>query len=543
MRFVFRLTAHRAAALCMLVLLVGSASSLATSIEGQVAILGDGTGWIVRSLSFSEDGSRLLVACAGASSDLEAVGEHTAAHGRIWVWSVSGNGVARALAAYELEGQLEDACFTGSSAKVAAIETRDARTHFLRWDLSTGHLEKDSSLGAQAWPPLAFAGFDLRAIALSPDGERAAIYAQGGSRITMWQTDPARQEFLVTAPEDVMALTLSERSASVPTLVITGWSSTAVLSVSSKNLLGATAGSFLGTRAAISPDGSLAAAPSASGVLLVETRTGASRGTLGIDSYCAAAFSTSGKYVAGLGSSRLVIWDAVSGETLYDGECKDAGPGSAVAFSPDASLLATAGTGGSVSLWDLDTLLQSHGGSTPAASSPGNPVGSSAGQTATGVVRFGQYQLREASLLKCASARGRPYTSIILSADGTQWMMLPDVLLDSGADTSFFPAVVAEGLGIDLSTCPTGTSSGVGGTTTTYYAEVYIGVVHMGGVEADVDGYILASGGEPLIIKTVAAFSEDAANADTYLLGRRDVFDSLTLTFKGDTATLTPASP
>jgi hypothetical protein len=97
------------------------------------------------------------------------------------------------------------------------------------------------------------------------------------------------------------------------------------------------------------------------------------------------------------------------------------------------------------------------------------------------VVRFGQYDLRETSLLKCASARGRPHTSILLSRDSASWIMLPDVLLDSGADTSFFPAWVADELGIDLSQCPQGTSSGVGGTTTTYYAEVWIALVHMGG--------------------------------------------------------------
>ena len=119
-------------------------------------------------------------------------------------------------------------------------------------------------------------------------------------------------------------------------------------------------------------------------------------------------------------------------------------------------------------------------------------------------------------------------------------MMLPDVLLDSGADVSVFPTWVAEALGIDLSKCEQGTASGVGGTTTTYTVEIYIAVVHMGGIEADVDGYILASAGEPLLIKARVAFTPDEANAETYLLGRRDIFDALTLTFEGDTATVMP---
>jgi hypothetical protein len=157
-----------------------------------------------------------------------------------------------------------------------------------------------------------------------------------------------------------------------------------------------------------------------------------------------------------------------------------------------------------------------------------------------GSIRFGDYDLREVPLLHCASARGRPYTSILLSQDGESWMMLPDVLLDSGADISVFPTWVAEALGIDLSECEQGIASGVGGTTTTYTVEIYIAVVHMGGIEADVDGYILASAGEPLLIKARVAFTPDEANAETYLLGRRDIFDALTLTFEGDTATVMP---
>jgi hypothetical protein len=161
--------------------------------------------------------------------------------------------------------------------------------------------------------------------------------------------------------------------------------------------------------------------------------------------------------------------------------------------------------------------------------------------TATDVVRFGEYLLRQTSFIRCASAQGRPYTSLLVSSDGEGWIMLPDVLLDSGADHSFFPGWVAEALGIDLSQCPQGTPSGVGGTTTAYYAEIYIGVIHMGGIDPDVHGYILSSDGEPLLIKAFVAFSKNEANADTYLLGRRDVFSAITLTFEANTAIVTPA--
>ena len=164
------------------------------------------------------------------------------------------------------------------------------------------------------------------------------------------------------------------------------------------------------------------------------------------------------------------------------------------------------------------------------------------GDSSSSVLTFGDYSLRTTSVLKCASADARPYTSILISSDDKNWLVLGNVLIDSGADRSFFPAEVAESLGIDLSQCQYGTSSGVGGSTITYYANVYIAIVHFGGIEADIDGYIMAKGGKPLVIKTLAGFSEDPDNAAIYLLGREDVFDQLSLTFEGDTAVIRPRS-
>lgn len=180
--------------------------------------------------------------------------------------------------------------------------------------------------------------------------------------------------------------------------------------------------------------------------------------------------------------------------------------------------------------------------STPATPIPSQPVQPSAPATPTlpaDIFLLGDYRLREVSLLQCASVLGRPYTSIIVTtADSENLVLLQNVTIDSGADRSFFPAWVAEELGIKFTPGSETTSIGVGGETITYEAEVYIAIIHMGGTEKDVQGYILASNGSPLFIKTTAAFSVDS---NLCLLGRADVFDALTITFQGDTATVTPA--
>jgi hypothetical protein len=180
--------------------------------------------------------------------------------------------------------------------------------------------------------------------------------------------------------------------------------------------------------------------------------------------------------------------------------------------------------------------------STPATAAPTQPVQPSAPATPTlpaDLFLLGDYRLREVSLLQCASVLGRPYTSVIVTtADSENLVLLQNVTIDSGADRSFFPAWVAEELGIDLTTCPKSISTGVGGETITYDAEVHIAIIHMGGTEKDVQGYILASNGKPLFIKTTASFSADSSLC---LLGRADVFDALTIIFQGDTATVTPA--
>lgn len=176
--------------------------------------------------------------------------------------------------------------------------------------------------------------------------------------------------------------------------------------------------------------------------------------------------------------------------------------------------------------------------STPPFTQPPSQQPSPKGPSNT--VTLGDYVLRFADVIKCVSVEHRPYTSILVgNREGTRWVGLPNVLVDSGADTSLFPASVAQALGIDLDSCErkTFTSPG-GGTTVAYLATVQIGITHLGGIELDVDGYILASKGSPYLFAAQVAFSPDEANKSTYLLGREDVFDHLGLSFAGDTVTI-----
>ena len=152
-------------------------------------------------------------------------------------------------------------------------------------------------------------------------------------------------------------------------------------------------------------------------------------------------------------------------------------------------------------------------------------------------VQFGGYTLKFTDLIKCASVEGRPYTSGIIGAvGGESWVHLPQVLLDSGADISVLPIWVAKTLGIDLSECDTREYQGVGGGTVLgYLAEIQIGITHLGGVDPDIDGYILAENGASFLPVIAVAFIEDDS---TYILGRVDVFDVLDLDFTSDTVTI-----
>ena len=168
------------------------------------------------------------------------------------------------------------------------------------------------------------------------------------------------------------------------------------------------------------------------------------------------------------------------------------------------------------------------------SATPAAPSTTPAIPATPGTIQFGGYSLKSTNLIKCASVQERPYTAMIVRAvDGKSWLHLPEVLLDSGADISILPISIAGILGIDLSDCETRQYHGVGGGVVLgYLTEVQIGITHLGGIDPDIDGYILAKDGEIFLPVISVAFADDDSN---YILGRTDVFDLFDLDFTSDT--------
>jgi hypothetical protein len=73
-----------------------------------------------------------------------------------------------------------------------------------------------------------------------------------------------------------------------------------------------------------------------------------------------------------------------------------------------------------------------------------------------------------------------------------------------------------------------------GGTVLGHRTKVRIGITHLGGIDPDFDGCILAEGGVSFLAVITVAFSDDDS---TYRLGRIAVFDTLDPDFTRDTGT------
>jgi hypothetical protein len=176
----------------------------------------------------------------------------------------------------------------------------------------------------------------------------------------------------------------------------------------------------------------------------------------------------------------------------------------------------------------------------PVTISPPPPLSSAAMPSATkeNTFQFGNFVLQISALAKCAYFQERPYTSVVLRKVGRQkWFMVPEVVVDTGADLCVFPFSIAEALGIDFRDCSEMTSTGVAGVRVKNYGcEIEMGIVNLGSSEEAVDGYILGCGDTPLLFTAFVAFSP--VETVPGLLGRRDILKNIELLFGSMIVTL-----
>jgi Aspartyl protease len=112
----------------------------------------------------------------------------------------------------------------------------------------------------------------------------------------------------------------------------------------------------------------------------------------------------------------------------------------------------------------------------------------------------------------------RPQPVILIGVTGPLGTLPYEALIDTGADDTIFPLAMAASIGLDLSTAPTGTARGVGGTTVLVrYVEV---------------GLRLAQGSNRIEWRAWAGFV--ATPMRRGLLGFAGFLQFFTATFRGD---------
>jgi len=136
-------------------------------------------------------------------------------------------------------------------------------------------------------------------------------------------------------------------------------------------------------------------------------------------------------------------------------------------------------------------------------------------------------------MVKCRFFEGRPYVSLLVRSPGqSEWVIVPDVLVDTGADVTHLPGWVAKTLDLDLAACEETQVRGIGGTVTAYLATVEIAVISLGSAEEDVSGYILGSEGKPYYFSIPALVIPGDQYEDIALLGRTGVLRHLKILFE-----------
>ncbi|MCH0538036.1 protein kinase [Streptomyces sp. MUM 203J] len=223
------------------------------------------------------------------------------------------------------------------------------------WDAATGSERQGFDLGGSA-----------HHLAFSPDGARIAT--AGGGWVHVWDTRTGerllRARGGVSGPNDVtfspdgrLLAVGGPRAVSCAVSVVDAASGSIVLAVPIKRIK-ISPGSL-----AFSPDGTRLALPVefqnpslSQGLCVVDTRSGGRLLDLDlgerIDSKLRVAFSPRGDWIATCGGREARLWDATSGELLSripphtDPVCD-------LAFSPDGTMLVTAGADRTVRITDL----------------------------------------------------------------------------------------------------------------------------------------------------------------------------------------------
>ncbi|WP_422641137.1 WD40 repeat domain-containing protein, partial [Streptomyces glaucescens] len=244
----------------------------------------------------------------------------------------------------------------GKSGHLALYDTRTGR---LRSEVPGVPVARENDL------------WDTPSLSLSADGRRLAFSwapseeEMNLSHVTVWDTAQHRRLSTMRVPaEDFWTFTLSPDGSELTTsdgtgLALTVWNAEDGSRLRRVTRPGkpASSGSY-GTVSVISPDGRMLLHDD--GTLFPTVGRPAKKVTL--DTYGVAAFSPDGDTVALVeANERITLWDVRRGTSLgvlsggipVNGAVTGEATTTALAFSPDGSVLVAAGTAGTLRMWDV----------------------------------------------------------------------------------------------------------------------------------------------------------------------------------------------
>jgi WD40 repeat protein len=265
----------------------------------------------IADLAFSPDGKRLV----SAGSTWDPDGEAPLGYARLW--DVPAGRDEGPLVG--VPGKVWKAAFSPDGHRLALASDRATTV----WDAKRHH------------QLLSLAGPDVRgfAVALSPDGKRLATGSEGA--VFVWDATGKRERSLTGHTGAVSAVAFAPGGARLLSLDETHvrvWDLTTGAVV---RRLDASAEPV---------------------ILRAEAREGPAGPSLVVHEAAPVAFHPDGRRVAFGGAGRVRVWDVVAGKPRGRFSRFQGHPNiTALAFSPDGKLLASAGDEGAVKFWDADT--------------------------------------------------------------------------------------------------------------------------------------------------------------------------------------------